>query len=229
MKKPRHRRLLIAIVAAGVVGCADRTPRAFYWPWAKAPDETVQTGPTPKQQIAELRALAKSADVMPAEEHERTALMLAERLAGEQDSILRCEILRTMGTLRSPTAAAMLRAGLEDKDLDVKTTVCEIWGERGDEEAVQVLSDTLTQSTNLDVRLAAARGLGKVKNQAAVEPLGQALDDPDPALQRRAVESLREVTQRDFGNDIVAWRTFVQGGEPARRRPSLVEIWRQWF
>jgi hypothetical protein len=56
-----------------------------------------------------------------------------------------------------------------------------------------------------------------------------ALDDPDPALQRRAVESLRQVTGRDFGNDVVAWRTYVQGGEPARRRPSLVEIWRRWL
>lgn len=225
----RQRRWLIALAAASLIGCAQRAPRAFYLPWEKPPDESVQAGPTPKEQIAELRALAKSAQSMSAEEQERTALRLAERLAGEQDSIIRCEILRAMGPLKTPTAAAMLRAGLEDKDLDVRTSVCEIWGERGDLEAIEVLSETLTQDTNLDVRLAAARGLGKIKNQAAVEPLGTALDDPDPALQRRAVESLKQVTGRNFGNDIVAWRTYVQGGEPARRRPSLVEIWRQWF
>jgi HEAT repeat protein len=166
---------------------------------------------------------------LPPPEQESTSLRLAEQLADEQDAIIRIEILRTLGRFHTPTADAMLRAGLEDKDIDVKTSVCELLGERGDSNSVQILADTLAQDENLDVRLAAARALGKIKNQAAVQPLGLALDDPDPALQRRAVESLKQVTGRDFGNDVVAWRTFVQGGEPAKRPFSLADIWRRWL
>lgn len=224
-----HRRLWVALLAVALVGCAQKTPR-MSWPWAKASaDEPAYTGPTPKQRIKELRALAARAGQMPAEEQEKTSLQLAEQLAAEQDSILRCEILRTIGKFPTPTATAMLRAGLEDGDLEVKTTVCNAWAERGDAEAVQVLGDVLTQNKDLDVRLAAARALGKANNQAAVQPLGLALDDPDPALQRRAVESLRQVSGRDFGADVVAWRTYVQGGEPARQRRSVAEVVRQWF
>lgn len=216
-------------MAVVLAGCAQKPPRALHWPWSKPPDDPALAGPTPKERIKELRALAKTAGQLPVEDQEKTALQLAEQLAAEQDSIIRCEILRTLGKLQTPTAAAMLRAGLEDKDLDVKTAVCNAWGDRGDAEAVQILGDTLTQDPNLDVRLAAARALGKIKNQAAMQPLGLALDDPDPALQRRAVESLREVSGRDFGNDVVAWRTFVQGGEPPRKPSSVAELIRRWF
>ncbi len=229
MTELRRRRICVVMLLLAVTGCAQKAPSALRWPWSKAPVETASTGPTPKERIKELHALAKRAPEMPPEEQEKQALQLSEQLAAEQDSIIRCEILRTMAYLRTPTAAAMLRAGLEDKDLDVKTAVCDAWGERGDDEAIQILGDTLTQDPNLDVRLAAARGLAKIKKPAAMQPLGLALDDPDPALQRRAVESLREVSGRDFGNDVVAWRTFVQGGEPPHKPFSVADLFRRWF
>lgn len=221
--------LIVALAVAVSSGCATDTSRRFAWPWDDKSDDVELVGPTPKERITQLRALAKSAGELALPEQEAASLSLAEQLADEQNSIIRCEILRTLGRFRTPTADAMVRAGLEDKDLDVKTSVCNILGERGDPASVQLLADTLTQVTNLDVRLAAARALGRVKDQAAVQPLGMALDDPDPALQRRAVESLRQVTGRDFGHDVVAWRTFVQGGEPARRRLTLAELWRRWL
>lgn len=219
----------MALLALAFAGCAQNAPRAFHWPWAKAPEESALAGPTPKQRIKELQALAKRAPAMPPEEQEKTSMQLAEQLAAEQDSVIRCEILRTLGKLPTPTSAAMLRAGLEDKDLEVKTTVCDAWGERGDDEAIVVLGDTLAQDPNLDVRLAAARALAKIKKPAAIQPLGLALDDPDPALQRRAVESLKQVSGRDYGNDVVAWRTFAQGGEPPRKPFNVADLFRRWF
>jgi len=221
--------LLLLGLAAPLSGCAKQAPSRIAWPWSKKADDVVIAGPTPQERIEELKAISERAEEMPAAEQETVSLRLAEQLAAEQDSIIRCQILRTLGTLRTPTADAMLKAGLEDSDLDVKTTVCAILGQRGDAASVSVLGDTLAQDSNLDVRLAAARALGQIKNEAAVQPLGVALDDPDPAMQRRAVESLRQVTGRDFGNDVVAWRTYVQGGEPARRRATLADLWRRWL
>jgi hypothetical protein len=77
---------------------------------------------------------------------------------------------------------------------------------------------------DLDVRIAAARELGKFEDRAAVQSLGAALDDPDPALQRRAVESLRRISGEDFGNSVPAWRQYVRG-EPVDQPepPSMVQ------
>ena len=72
--------------------------------------------------------------------------------------------------------------------------------------------------------LAAARGLASYRGPAAERALAIALDDKDPALQYRAMQSLREISDRDYGNNAVAWREYLRGGNPAPPEgPSIVE------
>ena len=79
-----------------------------------------------------------------------------------------------------------------------------------------------------DVRLAAAKALGETKNREAVAALGEALDDSDPAMQYRAVLSLKQVTGKDLGNDVNRWQQYVKG-EPPEPTPSLAERIRRLF
>ena len=76
--------------------------------------------------------------------------------------------------------------------------------------------------TCVDVRLAAGRALGQLGGDDAVAALRPALDDPDPALQYRAMQSLREITGKDFGDNVVSWREYVRG-EGAPAEISLVD------
>jgi len=106
------------------------------------------------------------------------------------------------------------RAGLKDPDANVRVTACEALGRRKGPVAVEGLAETLKSDLDKDVRLAAVRALGETKDPAAREALGVALDDPDPAMQYRAVMSLRLVTGQNFGNDVARWKAYVKG-EPA--------------
>ncbi len=183
----------------------------------------------PTQRIAELEKLKKSSANQPVEDQERLATALGHELAAEQDPLVRAAILRVMAQLRTETAAAMLRQGLKDADKDVRVLCCELWSERGGPEAARLLSEAVASDTHVDVRLAATRGLGRLNDPQAIEGLTLALDDPDPAMQRRAVESLRNVTDADYGPDVVAWRQYLQGGTPERQAPSIAERFRDIF
>jgi HEAT repeat protein len=97
------------------------------------------------------------------------------------------------------------------------------------------LSEILASDTDDDVRLAATRALGAFNDPAAIRGLAVALDDTNTAIQYRAMESLKRSTGRNLGNDIVAWRTFVESvesnGSPTESRegPSLVRRMRERF
>jgi HEAT repeat protein len=120
---------------------------------------------------------------------------------------------------------------LNDKDAQVRLKAVEAWSQRPVGEAIPVLADTLASDTDIDIRLAATEALGKFRDPAAVRPLSVALEDTDPALQYRAVESLREITGREFGSDLDAWRRFARGEVvDSPPEPSLVDRWLpRWF
>jgi len=123
-----------------------------------------------------------------------------------------------------------LHKATADQESSVRIAACEAWGERGDQLALQVLGHVLRSEKNLDVRMAATRELGKFEDQAAVQALAVALEDPDPALQFRAIDSLRRITGEDYGNSVPAWRQYVRG-EPVDRPdpPSIAERLRSLF
>jgi len=123
---------------------------------------------------------------------------LVASIRTEKDPLIRVEILRALGRYPSPAADVILKAALSDADIHVRVAACEAWGKRGDAAAVQLLSDALRGDVDADVRLAAAKALGESKNAAAVPPLGEALADSDPAMQYRAVLSLKQVTGRTW-------------------------------
>ncbi len=69
-----------------------------------------------------------------------------------------------------------------------------------------LLSEVVAQEQEVDVRLAAVRGLGKYHDPRAVQALGSALDDRDPAVQYVAMQSLEKATGRDMGEDVRRWK-----------------------
>jgi HEAT repeats len=213
--------LLLLLLAPPAVGCAAQK-RPQWLAWGKSKEEPALHVETPGERLEKLRKLASEVKKLPAAETERISTDLAQAISKEQDPLLRAQILRTLAEFPTETASRVLAAGLADSEADVRVAACEAWGQRAGPEAVQRLSETLGADTNIDVRLAAARALASCPDQKTVAALGLALEDHDPALQRRAIQSLEKVTGRHFGNDVVAWREYVQGRDPKPDSESLV-------
>lgn len=210
-----------AAVAILTGGCSGVDRYSWRMPWEKEPESIAGLTP-PHQRMAELRALAQRGRSTDPAEQQRVSSELAEELAQQDDPLIRVQIVRTLGDYSTEEAAAVLRSAMEDSSADVRRVACEAWAKRGGAEAVELLSQRLSSDTNDNVRLAAARALGETEDPAAVAGLGPALDDQDPALQYRAILSLRKVSGKDFGNDVGRWRQYVQGEMPEPEQPTSI-------
>jgi HEAT repeat protein len=170
--------------------------------------------------MKEYRELAKQAPQLDAASKEQKSAELAAAAQSETDALIRGEIFRTLGAFNTISSSTALYAGLQDSDPEIRIACCDAWGKRGGADAAKVLGEILREDESEDVKLAAARALGEIKDQAAVLALAPALDDGSPAMQWRAVRSLEKVTGKYYGEDVNAWRTYVQGGKP--REESIV-------
>jgi HEAT repeat protein len=231
----RKRLSMLALLfgAALLSGCAaPKSGLLAQWnPFHKddAYDER-QYGPTIDDRQAEIRQVAEQAESLRPEERDQVAQQFGARLQHETSPSMKLELIRALGKLQTPMSDAALRMALADPDAGIRRTAVEAWGTRRTEQAIEVLSQTLASDSDLDVRMAAARALGNYSDRGAVESLGVALDDPNPALQYRAIESLRTATGKDYGGDVAAWRQVVKGVEPTNfEHPSFVQRWLNWY
>lgn len=226
---PSQRRVLFAITVAALlpaaVGCSGWLP----WTASDASKKNASLyGPTANQRIKQLEADAKQAKAEGSSQSVDFTRKLAEQLLTEHDARVRCEIVAIAGDFDTASAAAICKGALQDPDDRVRMRACDVWRTRGGAEAVQLLANRYRADRELDVRLRAIRMLGELENEGAVPVLAEALEDPDPAVQYRAVAALKQVSGRDFGNDVNAWRAWA--ANPGDAEPwSIAEAWRKLF
>ncbi len=185
---------------------------------------------TPGQRMSRLRKLAEESSWRNAADRQIIARDLAAAFHEETDEVLRAEIVRTLSKYPGPEAAQILRIAIQDSAAEVRLAACDGLGKLGNSDAAALLIEALETDVDIDVRLAAARALGKSKSPAAVPALGRALDDPNPAMQGRAMLALKEITGEDLGNDANRWRQYVKGESPKPAQPaSIAEKLRRLF
>jgi HEAT repeat protein len=224
--------LVVGLSLAGMTGCAGTGASKPWsiWPFNEKTTDVVPGVPSPAERITLLRQVAKKSATASADEQERVSRELADVYRQEDDPLIRAEITRALAGYKTEAAASVLRTAMNDANTDVRIAACKAWGRRRDEQAVSQLSRVLGSDVDVDVRLTAAEALGETGNRAAVTALGQVLNDRDPAMQYRAVASLRKVGEQDFGNDVERWRAYVKGETPGPEKPvSVVERFRRMF
>lgn len=177
-----------------------------------APDRS-GAEPTSDQRRAAIIAEATAARAAPADQQEAFARRLMAAVVAEHDPAIRSLIVETAGGLPTPSAIAICRGAVVDPDARVRMAACNAWMRRGGDDALQVLSQRYREDNDLGVRLRALRALGELKNKEAIPVVVTALDDPDPAVQARAVQVLRQLTGRNLGNDPQAWRKWAANPE----------------
>lgn len=229
----RWSRFALVLLVVPSIGCVTgfETDLGQYWPtnrsgWKK--DE--QLAPTFQTQIARMQSLRKEVGRLPQPQQQKITSDMSGLVSNSPNALLRAEAVAILAEIPSPEATQALRVAFNDKDVDVRIAGCRAWGRRGDAEALQMLSSVVEHDEDLDVRLAATEELSNFKHWDAVRALGLALDDKNPALQHRAVQSLKEVSGESYGDNVPAWREYVAGRNPPQPEPpSLTERLTNWF
>lgn len=178
------------------------------WPFVQKDRTSFITPPMRVSSIREIGARAGKAD---ADEQDRMTQQLATQIQTEPDPLVRQAIQESISEYPTALARQVLIAGLQDEDIDVRITCCQRLGGRSDDTVVGSLRAVLEREEELDVKLAAIDALGRIQTSESLAAIGVALNDRDPAMQYAAIEALKSVSDQDLGNDVVAWREFVNG------------------
>ena len=226
--------LILLAFTALVCGCADGPVPEMRQinPWVRkqwAEDEMRVT--TYHRKIADLAELRKKAPHMPPAERDETATQLAARLKEEKSAALRAEFVRTLAAFPTPIAQQAIVESTADEVASVRVIACKALGHKPTAEGFQALSHAVTDDNDLDVRIVAARELGKYRGFEATKSLRPALDDRDPALQLAAMQSLEAVDgHTEYRRNVGVWREHLDGGSPAPPPPpSIAELARQYW
>jgi HEAT repeat protein len=169
---------------------------------------------SPRDRLRFLRDRALNAGNASETEREMIAADTAAEYRRQEDPFMRRASLTTLRAYPGEHFEAVLRESLADPSPIVRIESCRLWGARADEEALQRLRNVFELDENTEVRQEAVRALGLTGRSDAIDALTPAIDSRDPAMQLLAVESLRQCTESDFGNDVALWRSFVRGELP---------------
>ena len=215
----------VALASVGcllsLAGCANFSASPSSW-FSNDTRDTSAGIVAPSETLAELKKLAKQAKGASPKQKRHTSEKLTEMIKREEDPALRAQIVRTLGHYDTLLAGDVLRASLRDSEAEVRVAGCRAWTRRAGKAAVRALGGALSKDDNIDVRLAAAQGLGQLGDVSAVAVLADALGEAesswrrtDPALQYRIVQSLEAITGQGYRNNFEAWQQYARGARPS--------------
>lgn len=194
------------------LGCSEgplwRT--GYMSPWAQqkwAEDE--QIAETLFSKRDNLRALVAQAQAGNQSDQNAAVDTLTGIIENNPILLMRIEAAELLGNLQSDSADAALLLAVSDPESDVRLAAVRSCTRRGSTEALLALQKAIGSDTDLDVRLAATRAVSGFSGPQAVQALGLALEDTNPAIQVRAADSLQLVTGESLGRDIPAWQTYI--------------------
>lgn len=228
---------IVGACLLGSLGCASTSvPRPAWLGWRPLQDANSLT----RQEMASsgleamphslagrmrnLEQIAAQADSVSATEASRIASALAMELQAGPEPALQLALVRTLRRLRHPAALPGLTWALEQGDEDTRREACRAIAQLEDPEAIPILARAARSAADVDVRIAATEGLRRFRDPFAVQALGQALDDRDPAVQYTAMQSLEQLTGRDLGLDARQWKQLAQN--PAELLGDSAGRWR---
>ena len=205
---PRQLGLLSLTLATflSVLGCQSGMLPWVREEWRQDEEYTVTT----HQQIEELQDIRVAAEELSPQEQMAHLETFARLLQNTRNPSLAIEVVRTLSEFSIPEAHRLLEQISAEGDNDVRSAVCRAWANRGGQASLASLLKVYKSDTEFDVRLAAVRGLGKFREPDALKTLAEALEDANPAMQFRAIQSLKDSTGEDFGDNLPAWREYLQ-------------------
>ncbi|MCA9193586.1 MAG: HEAT repeat domain-containing protein [Planctomycetales bacterium] len=179
----------------------------FVSQWQKDRD----LGPTYEDRIAELELLSSQIASMPAARQEEWAQNLQYLVSNDPSASLRAQAARVAGKISSDTATRVLNRASSDESMLVRMAACEAWKLRPDQAAQDMLLSMALTDEDSSVRQAAIESLSAFDNPGVLSTLEKLLDDSSPAIQFQTVQTLRQMTGRDYAGDFDSWKKFLAG------------------
>ena len=218
--------VFVLLASLTLTGCASWNPWNRREKAARDQEKYGFTADTRIKKLAERSKIVKSESTQNQLEFTQD---LVRMMLEEHDPSVRSKILETAAEYDTAAATAICAGAMQDPNEMVRIRACDVWAKRGGAEAVQLLATRFQTDADLDVRLRALKMLGKLKDKQAIPVLARALEDGDPAVQYRAVASLKQVSGRDLGNDVNAWREWAADPEGHKAEWSIAEGFRRLF
>ncbi len=204
--------LLAATPLMGLLGCAQtRQGLTRVWGWNSQEvqfDEDSST--TAAGRVRYLESLVERSSELDDAERARLARSMSTELQDGQPKIVKMAILKALGRIESAAGVGGLQTALQDPDGDVRVEACRSLAKINSADAMGLLAGAVQNDQDPDVKLAAVKGLARYRDPRAVQALGVALDDRDPAVQYVAMQSLEKVTGKDLGPDVRQWKEVAQ-------------------
>ncbi|MGI9515780.1 MAG: HEAT repeat domain-containing protein [Pirellulaceae bacterium] len=204
--------LTIVSVVVSLVGCAEGPlwKTGYLSPWARqqwANEEQIAATLFTKRNS--FREMVDNALQAGTEKQEEASEFLADVVTRDPVLLLRMEATRLLAELPTETAENALQIASRDRQVEVRMAALKAWEQRGDATAEQVLIQMLRTDDDTNIRIGAAAALGQFSGEQVTNALAEVIDDPNPAMQLRAAESLAAVTGENHGRDIQAWQEFL--------------------
>jgi len=218
--------VFVLVASVMLAGCASWSPWKRREKAARDQEKYGFTADTRIKKLAERSKAVKSGSTQNQLEFTQD---LVRMMLEEHDPRVRSKILETAAEYDTSAATAICTGAMQDPNEMVRLRACDVWAKRGGADAVQLLATRFQTDADLDVRLRALKMLGELKDKQAIPVLARALEDGDPAVQYRAVASLKQVSGRDLGNDVNAWREWAADPEAHKAQWSLAEGFRRLF
>ncbi len=176
------------------------------------------------QRVDELRLLRNQIASMDQAEQAQWIEQLSELLKSETSPEIRREtVLVLQKVMDRPEAVAAVTPLIQDKNDKVRLTVAQTLGTRSDPQAAAALMAMARSDSSRPVQLAATQSLGKHPSDEVRQFLASKLEDRSPAMQYQASLALKDLTGKDYGGDIDAWKRYLAGEEVPEPTPSLAD------
>jgi len=206
---------LVVTLSLTTVGCHDgplyalkvANPYFSMNEWKK--DDAL--GVTDHERRKQLVVLADTIESMPAEKQQFWSAQLDKMIGSDSSAEMRRLAVQAAGNLSVGSAVPLIEKGLDDGSIKVRMEACKALARRGDEDSARMLVSAYGSETSEDVRHAALTALASHEHPLALNTLKTALADRNPATRHLAVQSLRDVTGKDYGDDPKVWIAALDG------------------
>ena len=213
------------MIAVLFTGCVTNNRLLAKTPFFTAKSDYIPGVLVPKERIELIQEKGENGKDLPDDQKRVLLEQLSEEYLFSPNPNVREESIKSIKQLNLPEGYSVIKTATHDEIAFVRMAACDALSELKTDETAHSLRHVLLHDSDVDVRHRAAKNLAVYKNdQETIKALGMALDDKAPGVQFQAMQSLKKVTDQDFGNDIMRWKQFVNGEspDPARKR-SMTE------
>ena len=206
-------------------GCAVENQHIAKLPFFEAKSDKIPGLDSPHDRKIIIREKGTKGATASEEEREILVAQLVHEYQTSPDPNMRREAVDALAQIPHPQRDRFLQEILQDPNPFVRLSALESLsktysGDPGDLQAL--LINRMKSDSDKDVRLAAIRILGNMtppdklkgrvddRNRSTISELGNLLHDRVPAVRYAAMQSLRQITGLDLGNDITKWLQYIR-------------------